>query len=444
MIGYARMMLHRLSNTGCHARMREHLALERLPHDELRHRQFWLAATLLQHAYATVPHYAAAMNGLGMRPELVRSFGDYARLPVLTRDVIRQHASTLVSSALPRKAVAALGAMTEACPPAQVPRDKAARDETQANWLLCLTFAGWTQADMVVRLYASSGGEAGDLLRPGVREWLAGTLSVDACAHTPEDVPKWVRAIRRCGRAYLLGSAHVMSEMASYIEKSGIRPANVRGAVASCGGANPEQRQRIGASFGCAVHALYGCAEVPCIAMECAQGNLHMLTHSAYVEFAPDAECGPPHVLVTDINNRAMPMIRFATGDRAVPLAGECACGRGFPLMRMAASAETWFQAADGSFLPGGELSRQVAELCGGTDVRLRQDCAGHVRVVVAADDSAMAERVEALCRSAVRDGADGLSLVVEPGGRDADAGGRGAPQPANGVGRGRGPDGRA
>lgn len=416
MIGYARMMLHKLSNNGCHARMREHLALERLPHDELRHRQFWLAATFLKHAYETVPYYRNAMDELGLRPEHVRSFAEYGKLPVLTREVIRERKADLVSSAMPRKVVAALRGMAEGCVPTQVPRDKAARDETQANWLLCLTFAGWTLADMVVRLYTASGAEAGNLVQPGVREWLAGTLSVDVRTHRPEDMAKWVRAIRRCGKSYLLGNAWVMSDMADYLDKAGIRLGNVRGAVTPGGRASAEQRQRIEASFGCVVHDLYGCSEVPCIAMECMEGNLHLLAHSAYVEFDPDPWCGAPCVLVTDINNKAMPVIRFATGDRAVPVDGDCGCGRGFPLMRMVCAAETWFLTAEGRYLPGGDFVSQVARLCGGADVRLRQWAPGEVRVLVTTGDAAALERVEGFCRQAGGTAYPGLSFSVARG----------------------------
>ena len=367
MIGYARMMLHRLSNRACHARMREHLALERLPHEELRQRQFWVAVTLLRHAYETVPHYRALMDRAGVHPDGVRSFAEFAALPVLRRWPADGPAPDLASKSLPRKVLAALqgqSAQGGGCAPSPILRDRVARDETQANWLLCLTFAGWTQADMVVRVYNAAGDGAGDLLHPGMREWLAGTLAVDACTYDPETVAHWVKAIGRCGRAYVLGSARVMADMAVAMRQRDIRLGNVRGAVVSGRwrdhGAG-ELSQHIAAAFGCPVLNLNGCAEVPCIAMQCSAGNLHLLTHSAYVEFEPDAACGPPRLIVTDLNNRAMPVLRFETGDHGVPVDGPCPCGRGFPLMRLVAPVGTWFQTAEGRFVFGGGLAQGLA-----------------------------------------------------------------------------------
>lgn len=405
MIGYARMMLHRLRDDSRHARMREHLAIERLPVDELRQRQFWLAMTLLRHAFEVVPYYRALMDERGMRPEDVNNFVEFSRLPVLSRTTLLARMGDLVASTMPRKALLAAECLFEEGRPLHLCRDRAARDETQANWLLCLSFAGWTTADMVVRLYASPGASVSmPRYYPGVREWLSGTLSVDGCCYGPEDVAGWVRTIRRCGRAYLLGGSRVLSDMADYVNEAGIRVRNVRGVVTSGGWPQHEQRLRIANAFGCRAHYMYGCTEVPCIAIECEHGNMHMLTHSAYVEFVPDPCCGVPHVVVTDLNNRAMPLIRYATEDRAVPLAGGCACGRGFPLMQMPPESATWFATADGQFLAGDDLARSLVDAVGEGGYLLRQQAPGRVAVVIRRDgatETTTDDRVRALCRDA-------------------------------------------
>ena len=41
-------------------------------------------------------------------------------------------------------------------------------------------------------------------------------------------------------------------------------------------------------------------------------------------------------LLVTTLNNRAMPLIRYRIGDRGMLLEGGCPCGRGLPLMQVA------------------------------------------------------------------------------------------------------------
>jgi phenylacetate-CoA ligase len=69
----------------------------------------------------------------------------------------------------------------------------------------------------------------------------------------------------------------------------------------------------------------YGCRETSLNAMECRQQRgLHVAMENNYLE----VDGG--RILVTNLNNRAMPLIRYEIGDRAEAfLAGQCACGRG-------------------------------------------------------------------------------------------------------------------
>ena len=115
-------------------------------------------------------------------------------------------------------------------------------------------------------------------------------------------------------------------------------------------------------------------------------------------------------------------MIRVSAGERGVPVGGDCGCGRGFPLMRVVAAAETWFLTAEGRYLPGGDFAPQVARLCGGADVRLRQCAPGEVRVLVTTGDAAAMERVEGFCRQAEGSAYPGLSFSVARGDDRMDA----------------------
>jgi phenylacetate-CoA ligase len=53
------------------------------------------------------------------------------------------------------------------------------------------------------------------------------------------------------------------------------------------------------------------------------------------VEIIPDDPGRPKRgeVIVTDLNNRLMPLLRYRLGDLAVLREGKCPCGRGLPLL---------------------------------------------------------------------------------------------------------------
>ena len=100
------------------------------------------------------------------------------------------------------------------------------------------------------------------------------------------------------------------------------------------------------------------------IATECDhQDGLHLCAETLFVEFIKDGRPAAPgekgRVLVTDLDNPAMPFIRYEIGDVAAPMApGVCACGRGLPRMEVAAGRATDFLIApDGRIVSGASLT---------------------------------------------------------------------------------------
>ena len=116
----------------------------------------------------------------------------------------------------------------------------------------------------------------------------------------------------------------------------------------------PPQRVLLEEVFGAPVLVEYGCGELGPIAYDCELGTLHLLTPDVVVEILkPDgAPAGPGEsgeVVVTDLNNRAMPLVRYRLGDFGVPGAG-CRCGRGLPTLE-----RIWGRAYDFIGTPDGK-----------------------------------------------------------------------------------------
>jgi phenylacetate-CoA ligase len=67
--------------------------------DRLQQFQFRKLQDLVRYAYDTVPYYRTVMDRHGTRPEHIRDFDDYRRLPLLARTALRTHGPDLVSRA---------------------------------------------------------------------------------------------------------------------------------------------------------------------------------------------------------------------------------------------------------------------------------------------------------------------------------------------------------
>jgi phenylacetate-CoA ligase len=104
----------------------------------------------------------------------------------------------------------------------------------------------------------------------------------------------------------------------------------------------PNMRQFIRQTFDAELFDVYGCTEIKEVAWECQKHKgyhineddvfLEVLNHSVP---ADPGEVGD--IVLTDLRNRAMPLIRYRLGDLGMLLPGTCSCGRVFSLMMPAA-----------------------------------------------------------------------------------------------------------
>lgn len=95
-----------------------------------------------------------------------------------------------------------------------------------------------------------------------------------------------------------------------------------------------EQASRISKIFNCPTRSQYGTYEVFSIAYECSAHMLHVDTNNVYVEIVSEegkvlADGEEGDVIVTSLNNYAMPFIRYNTGDKGrMWRKFKCVCGK--------------------------------------------------------------------------------------------------------------------
>jgi len=102
--------------------------------------------------------------------------------------------------------------------------------------------------------------------------------------------------------------------------------------------ASPGLEQRVEALWGSRYFNTYSCNEVGTIASQCpTHGKLHIQAERMIVEVVREngtscdvGEIG--RVVVTDLHNFAMPLIRYDLGDLGA-LGPPCRCGRGLPVL---------------------------------------------------------------------------------------------------------------
>ena len=121
-----------------------------------------------------------------------------------------------------------------------------------------------------------------------------------------------------------------------------------------------ENRALIRQVFGVPPRNNYGCSEGGVMGYECNHGHMHI--NADWVIFEPvDANHNPvpagqlsDRVLITNLANRIMPIIRYELGDRITLLPEKCDCGITLPLIKLEGRTDEIlrFQSSEGQAVP--------------------------------------------------------------------------------------------
>ena len=147
-------------------------------------------------------------------------------------------------------------------------------------------------------------------------------------------IPYYLEKLRNFNASSIEGYSSSIYRLARYMELHQESPINFKAVFTSSETLLPHQREVIEEYFG-PILDHYGQAErVAHIAM-CELGNYHYLMDYSLIEFLPTQEDDLYKVVGTTFHNRAMPLIRYDTGDfvRIKNHHQSCPCGRAFPLV---------------------------------------------------------------------------------------------------------------
>lgn len=361
---------------------------------------------LLDHAYQTSPYYRRIFNEAGFRATDWTS-GNPIPLPVLTRDLLRQNVDSLRSRAFSPDQLreAATGGTTSS--PAQIWRDiEGLRDKT-ALQIHLERLSGYDQGTSVMYVW----GAMRDLAQNPSWRWklyeqgLMRRTMAGAGQLNDEVMEGFAEKLNRYKPRILYGYAGSLAYFANYLEASGKpfhKPSRLIVTAEVLTSADRETMER---TFGCPVTEHYGSRELGMIAAQCDQGGrLHFHPSACYIElvYSGQGPEGPIYqLIVTDLLNFGMPMIRYDTGDCVTIADQQCICGCPYPSVKsVLGRVSDSFVLPDGSVVPGPVITllwgaRAKHGVTQVKQIQLVQKTHHHVHLRYAAEGDAMAIRQE-------------------------------------------------
>jgi len=343
---------------------------------------------LLQDAYEHVPFYRRRFDKAGFNPNAFREVDDLRGIPYLTRDDLRQSFESLKSSQyneaeMPR---AATGGTTSN----PVPFLRTT-ESVQSKNALQMRFDGWAGLNAGDKVFYVWGALQDFAQRPSWR-WHVFDRYIMRRVYAPTSLfnEKLLEQYRvqmsRFRPRAIYAYPTPLALFCEYLRESGRDFPAVKSVICTAEPLFSAQRNIIESVLGCRVFEQYGSREFGMIAGECeAHAGLHINPLAAVVEFIPveDSATELFEIIVTDLLNFGMPLIRYRVGDCAAPVSGSCACGRGYPrIAQLAGRTTDVFYLPDGSKVPGVSLTNRVVQHIPGIEqMQIIQEQLDHIHV---------------------------------------------------------------
>ena len=315
-------------------------------------------AGLLRHAVEKVPFYRSR----AARPEL-------PAFPVLRKEEVHAHFEEMMEPSLlaeyraekkPRGyswVEVKTGGSTGT--PTVVIHDKDFRDWGRAGRLYSQHLCGFPLGTPFFMLWGSMRdiSEAKDSTTKRILNTLLQVHPLNAFLMDDARMASYAKEINESSIGHLMAYVDAAYQFARFIEKRGVPVRKLDSVMACAGTVTDEFRATLSRVFGARVHNKYGSRECADMACECAAGGFHIYATGIHLEIVDDAGVPVPpgmtgRILVTLLQNRRFPLIRYEIGDMGALRAERCPCGSPLPLLeRVEGRISEMITAANGAYV---------------------------------------------------------------------------------------------
>lgn len=191
--------------------------------------------------------------------------------------------------------------------------------------------------------------------------FLKNRIVIPAYDLNPDSVQEYVNTLNQFRPTYLYGYASSLYLLAKLMMQKNIFLDFTPKAVLSTSETLYDfQREEIERAFNCKTINEYGARDGGILAYECPKQKMHLTQENAFIEIV-DVETKQPVengksglVLVTDLNNYAMPRLRYELGDIAALSSERCSCGVELPLLeKIEGREDDIFVSPNGNYVHG-------------------------------------------------------------------------------------------
>lgn len=310
--------------------------LDMASEEELRKIQNQRLQALVQHCYQNVPYYTKLFNRLGLKPEDIQCREDLQKLPVLTKQMVRDNYDDLISLDAAKRHYQKGSTGGSTGTPLKFMKDTPTWNMAWASSFRAWRWYGFHLGERMMTLGGNSLVKKRKILsvKDIFDQYIMRNMKRSSAEVTDEAMQVHYEAFMKYKPKAMRGYASSLVILARYIEKMHLPILPMKCILTTGEILMPEYRAILERVFGCKVYDEYGAGDGGIDAHECLlQDGMHIAEERCVLEITdkdghvlPDGEIG--HVLATDLGNYVFPFIRYQVGDMAYIKPEKCPCGR--------------------------------------------------------------------------------------------------------------------
>lgn len=281
---------------------------------------------------AQSPYWQEQFGEHGVVSQADDPFNELSKLPVLTKDTVKQNADRIINPTINRATLLWRHTSGTTGSGLVFPETRVTEWFTWAHWwryrrwhgLTPTMWCGYFGGRSLVPVH-NTGPPFWRVNRPARQLMLSGYHVSRATA------PAYLAAMRKFEVEWVHGYPSILTLIAQYANEEGLRIDLPRLRIVTTAAENLStwQREAIHKAFGVSVVEHYGQAEAAANISECKHGRLHVDEDFSAVEFVDNPhDAQSCRLLGTNWLNPAFPLLRYEIGDLAVPDDASCPCGR--------------------------------------------------------------------------------------------------------------------
>lgn len=277
---------------------------------------------LVEYAYNHSPFYKSLYDKAGFRLSQLKAEKDWQLVPILEKQMIRDHADEIVSSEFDKATLCSITTGGSTGKPLKLYKSKHVHYEV-LGWR-ALGWWGVSPADNEAIMHRRVPTTFKQKLMNRLMWWPTKRAYLSATAISDADIARFLADVEQNKIEWMVGYCASIEYVADYVLRNNITVEGIKLIWSTSSPLTKIVREKIERAFRCKVMDQYGCCEMGNIAIQ--KPNEDYLTINAdyvHLDIVADGdrivtnrkEYGD--VLITDLNTKEFPLIKYRLGDKS-------------------------------------------------------------------------------------------------------------------------------